>query len=102
MNLIKAANKPDHLGGKVYIKPCKTDFAKIALLCWDHIITYWLENSTKFDHFILDSNKKETFKESLKSYSLHFQVNIKKSGVKSATVQWFQREYLGAHINLLG
>ena len=30
MNLIKAANKPDHLGGKVYIKPCKTDFAKIA------------------------------------------------------------------------
>ena len=30
MNLIKAANKPDHLGGKVYIKPCKIDFAKIA------------------------------------------------------------------------
>jgi len=30
INLIKAANKPDHLGEKVFTKSCKTDFAKIA------------------------------------------------------------------------
>ena len=54
INLIKAANKPDHLGEKVYIESCKTDFAKIAELCWDHIITYWLGSSIKFDHLILD------------------------------------------------
>ena len=36
--LIKSVNKSDHVGKKVYIEICNTDFVKIAERCWDHVI----------------------------------------------------------------